>query len=75
VHNEILEILETIHPEYDYADSDDFITDGLLDSFDIAILVNKLEDKFNIFIDGTEINDENFKNQTTLISLVQKSQK
>lgn len=67
---EILEILKSIHPEYDFSESNDFISDGLLDSFDVIILVKALEEKFGISIDGADITPENFKNHETLTTFV-----
>ena len=58
----IIEILTTIRPEFDFTESNDFINDGLLDSFDIVTLVTELDEKFSISIDGLDIVPENFKN-------------
>lgn len=62
----ILEILKKIRPECNFSESKDFIKDGLLDSFDVVILVTTLEEKFGISIDGAEIRPENFSNLETL---------
>ena len=51
----ILDILQGIRPEYDFTVSDDFIGDGLLDSFDIVTFVSELEDSFGIVIDGLDM--------------------
>lgn len=66
----ILEILTDIHPEYKFSSSTDYISDGFLDSFDIVILVSKLEENFNISINGEDVTPENFKNQETLTLFV-----
>lgn len=60
--NEIINILENIRPEVNYLESDNFISDGLLDSFDLLILVSELDTHFSISIQGTDIIPENFKN-------------
>ena len=57
---ELLDILNEIRPEFNYTDSEDFIADGLLDSFDIISLISILEEKYNIKIDGLDIVPENF---------------
>ena len=36
--DDILAMLEELRPEFDFNESDDFVTDGLLDSFDIISL-------------------------------------
>lgn len=68
----ILEILENILPENDYTTSDNFIDDGLLDSFDITMLIRKLEDEYNIKIKISEINANNFINLNNISELVNK---
>lgn len=66
----IIEILTTIRPEFDFTESNDFINDGLLDSFDIVTLVTELDEKFSISIDGLDIVPENFKNLITIKALL-----
>ena len=39
-------MLDEIRPEFDYKESNNFIEDGLLDSFDIISLVNMIEEKY-----------------------------
>lgn len=58
----IHEILAEIRPEYNFASSDDYITDGMLDSFDIVTLVASLDQHYSISIRGTDIVPENFQN-------------
>ena len=70
--NKIKEVLESIRPEFDFADSDNFLEDGLLDSFDLITLVSSLDETFGISIEGTEMTPENFQNIETIEKLVQK---
>jgi acyl carrier protein len=67
------EILKEIRPEFDFTASDDFIADGMLDSFDVVTLVATLDKNFNISIQGTDIVPENFKNLETINALLHKS--
>ena len=69
---EVLGILKDIHPEHDFSLSENFISEGLLNSFDIVIIVDELEKKFAIIIDGEDVTPENFKNLETLERLVQR---
>ena len=71
--NVILDILNELRPEFDYSDSEDFIMDGLLDSFDIISLISILEEKFNISIDGLDIVPENFASIEKIEELIRKS--
>ena len=71
----IEEVLKGIRPEFDFAASEDFFDDGMLDSFDMVLLVSELEKNFGISIDGMEILPENFLNIAAIESLLQKYRK
>ncbi|HOI44706.1 MAG TPA: acyl carrier protein [Candidatus Aminicenantes bacterium] len=71
--DKILRALREIHPEHDYLNSEDFIEDSLLDSFDVVILVKKLEEGYGINIDGADVIPENFRNVKTIHSLIERS--
>ena len=43
---QIYKILEEIRPEFDFKESNDYIEDGLLDSFDIVTVVSEIEAAF-----------------------------
>lgn len=73
--NQILVILTKIRPEADFTASNDYIKDGLLDSFDIVTLVSDLDSTFGISIPGTEIVPENFCNAEAIAGLVAQCQK
>jgi acyl carrier protein len=66
----ILQILLEIRPEGEFLQSDNFISDGLLDSFDMVILVSELDKIFQISIEGIDIVADNFKNLKTITNLV-----
>ena len=68
--NEIINILGNIRPEVNYLESDNFISDGLLDSFDLLILVSELDTHFSISIQGTDIVPDNFKNIEVINALL-----
>lgn len=69
----ILGMLNELRPEFDFSDSDDFVMDGFLDSFDIISLTSMLEEKYNIKIDGLDIIPENYASIDAIITLVKKS--
>jgi len=69
----ILKMLSELRPEFSFEDSDDYVMDGLLDSFDIISLVSMLEEKYNVKIDGLDIVPENFSSLETIVELVKKS--
>jgi len=69
----VAEILKEIRPEFDFTVSSDFITDGMLDSFDMVTLVSALDKNYGISIQGTDIIPENFQNLGTIEALLRKS--
>ena len=69
----IAEVLKEIRPEFDFTASQDFISDGMLDSFDVVTLVSALDKNFGVSIPGTEILPENFANIQTIEVLLRKS--
>ncbi len=69
----ILNILAGIRPEYDFTTSEDFIEEGLLDSFDMVTLVTDLEESFGIIIDGLDVIPENFATVKTILETVRKN--
>ena len=57
----IAELLQEIRPEFDFTTSQDFIADGMLDSFDVVTLVSELDKAYGISIAGVDIVPENFQ--------------
>ncbi len=68
----ILDALRDIRPEQDFAASINWIDDGLLDSFDIMMLVSALDKAYGISIAGTDIVPENFKSLEVIGALLRK---
>ena len=55
-----MELLQATNKDADFAASDDFISDGLLDSMDIQMLAIAMEDEYHITIDGTDLMPMNY---------------
>lgn len=68
----LFDLLQSIRPESDFTQSDDFLEDGLLDSFDMISLVSTLDQSFGISIDGLDIVPENFRNIDAITTLLSK---
>ncbi len=66
----VYQILREIHDDVNYEEIDDFLEQGVLDSFDIMTLVELLEDAFSISVGGKDIIPENFKNVEAIENLV-----
>lgn len=71
--SKVLSILSQVRPEHDFAQSDDFFEDGLLDSFDLVTLVSELDSAYGISIDGMDIVPENFSNVGAIEALLTRS--
>lgn len=69
----IYEILAGLHPEFDFKESENYVEDGFLDSFDVVTLVTELEDAFGILIDALDILPENFRSAESIAEIVKKS--
>ncbi|MCX6924697.1 MAG: acyl carrier protein [Verrucomicrobia bacterium] len=70
--NALAELLKGIRPEFDFTASRDFIADGLLDSFDMVMLVATLDKTYGISIAGVDIVPEHFQNLDTIVALLRK---
>ena len=71
--DKIYEILQQLRPEFDFLDSQNFIEDGLLDSFDMVSLISELEETFDILVDALDIIPENFTSAEAIAEVVKKS--
>ena len=69
----IYEILTGLRSEFDFRSSKDFITDGILDSFDVISLVTELEENYKILIDALDILPENFCSAEAIANVVRKN--
>jgi acyl carrier protein len=70
----VKEVLNEIRPEFDFSLSQDFIADGMLDSFDVVTLVSELDRAYAISIAGVDIVPENFRSIGCIEKLLQKYQ-
>jgi acyl carrier protein len=70
--DKILNLLTEIRPEFDFSEPVNFIEQGMLDSFDIVILVTSIEEKFGILVDGMDILPENFSSIDKIEALINK---
>ena len=68
--DEILTILQDLHPDVDFESCDTLIDDGILDSFDIVALVGELNAQFSIAIGVDELEPENFDTVDAIQALV-----
>ena len=70
--DEILAILQDLHPDVDFETCDTLIDDGILDSFDIVSIVTEISANFDVSIPAGEIIPENFNSAQALFELVER---
>lgn len=68
---ELLEILNELHDDIDYATETRLVDDKLFDSFDLVTLVSELSDTFDIEITAREFIPENFNSAEALWRMIQ----
>ena len=69
----IIEILQEIRPEFTFSENQNFIEEGMLDSFDVINLVQTLDERFSISIDGTDVLPQNFSTLTSIENLLRRN--
>lgn len=70
---DILEILRDIRPDIDFEDeSQELVTDGVLESFDIVSLITALTDEFDITIRPKEVNPSNLNSVEAIMAMVER---
>ncbi len=67
---EIIEVLNEVKPGIDYENEKNLITNEILTSFDIVMLISLLNNKFNINITPMELIPENFENVEAIEKLI-----
>ena len=68
----IIELLEDLNPEVDYATCTTLIDDRYLDSLSMVSLIADLEDTFDIGIPAVEVVVENFNSVEAIAALVER---
>ena len=67
----IIDILREVHPNENFEASDDFISDGLLVSFDLQDLFARLEEEYGIELAGTDLAPQNFQTIESIKDLLE----
>lgn len=69
---ELLEILNQMHPDVDFEIEDDLIGNGVLDSLDIVTLITEINDTFDVSIPAEEVIPENFSSVDAIWELIRR---
>ncbi len=68
--NDLLEILQDLHPEIDYETNTQLVTGKIFDSFDIVTIIAEVNDAFDVTIPAEEIVEKNFDSARALYALI-----
>lgn len=66
----LLEILEGLHPEIDFATETALIDNKILDSFDIVTIVSEVNDEYDVMIPADALIPENFNSAEAIYELI-----
>ena len=69
---ELMEILNDLHPDVDFETEECLVDDKILDSFDIVSLIAAINEAYDIAITAKDILPENFNSAKALYALIQK---
>jgi D-alanine--poly(phosphoribitol) ligase subunit 2 len=69
--DELMEILQEIRPDVDFASETALIDDGILGSFDITALVNEIMDIYDVEISMADLEPENFNSAEAIWDFIQ----
>ena len=67
---QLIEILQNLHPDVDFETYDGLVDDGILDSLDIVTLISEISAELDITIPPEEIIPENFNSVESLAELL-----
>ncbi len=68
----LIEIMQELHPEVDFASCEGLVDNGVLDSLDIVTLITDINDAFDVSIPAEEILPENFNSARALWELIER---
>lgn len=69
---EIIEVLNEVKQGVDYENETALITDGILTSFDMVMLISLLNEKFDVNITVMDLVPENFESVKDIENLIKK---
>ena len=69
---ELLNILNELHPDVDFTTQENLIDDMILDSLDIVRLISEISEVFAVTITAKDIVPDNFNSAKALYELIQR---
>ena len=69
---QLLEILNRMHPDVDFNEVEDLYDEGVLDSLDMVRLVTEISQTFDVSVPPEELIPENFVNVETIYAMIER---
>lgn len=70
----LIDILVDINEDVDFENEKALVDDGLIDSFDITSIITALDETYDIRIEASEIEPENFNSVEAILETVKRYQ-
>jgi len=70
--DELIRMLEELHPDIDFSTAEGLVDRKVLDSFDIITIITEVSEEFGVVIPAEEILPENFNSASALHSLIER---
>ena len=71
----LIDILTDINEDVDFANEKALVDDGLIDSFDITSIITALDEEYDVRIEASEIEPENFNSVEAILETIRRYQK
>ncbi len=72
IKEEIIEILQSLHEDVDFENTENLVDDKVLDSFDLVTLVTELGEAFDVEITARDFVAENFNSVDRLAKMIER---
>ncbi len=69
--HQLLELLKELHPETDFERETALVDHGILASFDVVMLITRIEEEFDVVIPAKYITPERFNSAQALYALIE----
>ena len=69
---EIITLLKDLNEDLDYENETHLISNGLIDSMQVMMLISDIFDVLNVEIDAVDISMENFNSVNNIVNIVKK---
>ena len=71
----LLEALAEVRDDVDFANGQNLVDEGIIDSLDLTQIIAALDEAFDIHIPAGEIEPENFDNVNAILAMVRRYRK